>query len=397
MEDKKCLNCNTLLPENAAYCHKCGQATHQYCQYCNEELQPSAHFCNKCGKAVSNHYNGQNNNSANSLAPGLSHFEFLETSQEVKLNCALTDIAVEKLGAEIFHRIDTFHSRHQNGNNATIVSSEEMKIVDATPLIPEAKQTQSDPPTNRSSNQRSIWDIFVKSDDEIILDVPNLKATNSKDYILRAAILYLYAKLDLKEDKIPRAEILKFIRKIGCKDTNASRYISNSPAIDPHGNMLRLNADGRAKAEAYIADIFNEEREDNWHPGSDNHTKTSKQKSSPKTSPAKSKDEAILPFVSHPESQKLKSLSHEVVNKLSLLDKSLLALYGISKYDAEKEVSPAIIVDYLYKVFQVVNGEAVIRKALWREKGKSRYFTYKDGYRITPTGAKYIEDKLKIS
>src|SRR5262249_5949514 len=145
-------------------------------------------------------------------------------------------------------------------------------------------------------------------DDELILDIPNLKASNSKDYIIRASILYLYVKLDLKEDKVPRAEVFKFIRRIGCKDTNASTHINGSSAIDPLGNMLRLNAEGRSKAEAYIADIFNEELEDNWHPGPDNHTKTSRQKSSAKTKPAKNGNEAILPLVNHVESQKLKTL-----------------------------------------------------------------------------------------
>jgi hypothetical protein len=58
-ESTPCPRCNTGLPEDAVFCHKCGLRLEEedpslvsqgeFCAHCGRELRPAAKFCPRCG------------------------------------------------------------------------------------------------------------------------------------------------------------------------------------------------------------------------------------------------------------------------------------------------------------------------------------------------------------
>ena len=48
-----CTNCDTKLPQGAAYCTRCGQSVGQYCTSCGTQMLQGAAHCARCGSPLS--------------------------------------------------------------------------------------------------------------------------------------------------------------------------------------------------------------------------------------------------------------------------------------------------------------------------------------------------------
>ena len=54
---KRCLNCDSELPDHAKFCNKCGtpapeQKSELFCSKCGTKLEAGTKFCSRCGAPV---------------------------------------------------------------------------------------------------------------------------------------------------------------------------------------------------------------------------------------------------------------------------------------------------------------------------------------------------------
>jgi hypothetical protein len=183
---------------------------------------------------------------------------------------------------------------------------------------------------------------------------------------------------------------------VGIKDTNTSSYISKAHGIGSEGGMFRLTFEGRKQAEQYIADIFNDELTGGWLTSSGSKKPSKKSAEQPSST-----DASVAGWISHAATKELsEAIDHSVRVQLPLVDKALLALYGIHKSGYAEEVPLASIKAYLYGAFDVQVSSNALSNTLHRlrteKSAKSSYINFRpnQGYKSTPSGRKYIEDTL---
>jgi hypothetical protein len=94
-----------------------------------------------------------------------------------------------------------------------------------------------------------------------------------------------------------------------------------------------------------------------------------------------------------------KAIPHSTIISLSVLDKSLLALYGIYRAGNEQEVPIASIIKYLYDAFKVPIQSQILSNIFYRareDKTSLVNFRSGHGYCITPSGCEHIENLLNL-
>ncbi len=402
MSELMCPHCQTKLPENAIFCHICGQPV--ICQECRTLIQRAARFCNQCGKPLPETVSAQQ---LSPIIPGYNRVKVDEIAPEYQYHAEmiLTNEAIgefrEVIPRAVRARSPISHqeasSNHQHDQSAVVEIPPDG--VSSVPQLTAGSSQPATPATNDTSEE-AIWKIFRKLDDgklrQIII---KLKASSKKDYTIRLICLYLYAKEILLVDKVPRADVYEVLDDIGVKDTNTAAYISQDHGIrSSDENCLRLTTEARVRAQQYMADVFKDELEDDWYP----NIEASANK--PQRNPGKkrkSADDAIVEkWVSHQETKALIDLNqHSVIIKWSVFDQALLGLYGIAKAGMEQGIVASLIADYLHRAFSVEVKANSIGPALSKAaKNKNpNVITAPDGqgYRTTPTGNDYIEKKLK--
>lgn len=407
MNEIICPLCNASSPEKALYCQQCSQPLR--CQDCGANLLPIARACIQCGKLITGRsMRDQAQVGIGSIQPGYNRLKFHETSDGRDLDFMFSNEAIANIGDSLLSFIGT----RPKGNNGSSVEHQQRNQTDlvevsseVSPLQPQLPATSSQAAQSIKSSEELIWKIFKKDDEGVLkLDITSLKATGKWDHIMRLVHLFLYAKMQLKEDEISRTEVYAFLNNLGLLDVhNIARFINKAQGISSNEDgTLRLTYEGRTLAQQYIADVFNDELTNSWPSSSDvrpvsNRTKKPIKKSGERRNGAETN---IREWVTHHESQSLvKATSHNIIVSLTTQEKGLLSLYALNKVGIEKEVGTSLIKEFLYETFKVDVPEENLRKALVRaSEAKRSFVNYRkgQGYRITPSGCEYIENKLKL-
>jgi len=344
-----------------------------------------------------------------SVPPGYNRFKLHETPELRDFDLTISNEAIAHLGDLLPSLVGT----RPKGHNSSSVNNQPQKQSDLVEVItetispsPQLLAASSQPTLEKNTSKDLIWEIFRRQDGGgLMQDISNLKASSKRDYTMRLVYLYLYANMQRDENNASRNEIYTFLDHAGLKDSNTSTYISQAHGISSEDGMLRLTYEGRKQAEQYIADVFNPDLADSWPSGTDTRaTNTRIKKTSKKSSEQHSIIDAnIASWVSHPKSKELvDALEHGGIVPLSLVEKALLALYSIYRTGYEQEVPLASIIKYLYDAFEVPMQSNSLSHALYvlrdEKTAKASYVNFRDGqgYKITPSGRKYIEDLLKL-
>ena len=413
MSEIQCPICNAQSPENALFCQNCGQPLK--CQGCGANLLPTARACIQCGKHIPERSNNDQFQVGMSVVPpGYNRLKFHEAyAADVRdLDLTVSDHAITQIGAYIGDLMPSLMGTHLKGQKGSAVDHHSQKQPDTVevssdtpppqPQLPAALHSKS----SEHSPEQGIWDIFLKTGDGgLKQDIPTLKANSKRDYTIRLVYLFLYAKLLLGEESVSRTDVYTMLDDVGLKDGNTANNISLAKGISSDGNeTLRLNFGGRQAAQQYIKDVFNPDLTDVWYPGADIRSSSTRGKKQNKKSADQQNtvDADVARWALQEGSNALvDKVQHEKVSGLPIMDKLLLALYGISEAGIKREVPVAAIIKYLYKAFKIeVKSNSVSKKIYEERRGKTTkasYFTYDGhGYEITPSGRNYIENLLNL-
>ncbi len=404
MSEIVCLICNAQSPENALYCQQCGQPIR--CQNCQEILLPTARACTKCGKLIPERAGNEHLSiGTRSLPIGYNQLEFHETPEGRDITAIVSNDAIVYIG-DILPSLLGNRTKAYQSSSGEHQSEKQPDLVEVTsetpPMQPQLPAATSHP----TPSEPGIWDIFHKTGDGALKqDISQLKASSKKDYTIRLVYLFLFAKRQLGEESVPRTDVYTILEDANLKDGNTARSLNSASGISFDGNdTLRLNLGGRQTAEQYIKDVFNSDLPDGWYPGVETHSTSTRPKKQNKKSADQqnSVDVEVAKWISHEGSKSVvDKVPHEKINELSMMDKTLLALYGISEAGVKQLVSVASIVRYLYKAFQVEVNPRTVSKTIYEEKkrkaAKASYLTSDGhGWEISPSGRKYIEKLLNL-
>jgi len=211
------------------------------------------------------------------VPPGYNRLKLHETPDIRDLDLTVSNEAIAHIG----DLLPSLVGARPKGHSVSPVDHQSQKqpdLVEVTSEIP-TSQTQLPaaslhPDISKDSSMDAIWEIFRKQDGGALKqDIYKLKAATKKDYAIRLIYLYLYAKLQLGENTVPRAEIYAILDSVSLKDGNTAHIIGQAAGISSDENeALWLNHDGREQVQQYIADVFNHELTDNWYPGMDSRS-----------------------------------------------------------------------------------------------------------------------------
>ncbi len=404
MSEMLCPLCNAQSPENALYCQQCGQPLK--CKDCGAELLPTALACIQCGKLIPERSsNDQFYFGTSTVPPGYNRLKLHETLDVRDVDLTVSNEALANIG----DYLPSFIGISLKGNHGSFGDHQPQKqpdLVEGTSEVPPPQPqlpAASRPVLSEDSSGDPIWEIFRKQDDGgLKQDIQKLRASSRRDYTIRLIYLYLYAKLQLGEKTASRTEIYTILNSVGLKDGNTANNINQATGISSDDNeTLWLNHEGREKVQQYIADVFNSDLIDSWYPGVDTHSPSTRiKKPNKKSSEHHSNVDAnVAGWVSHEETKALVgSIQPSEFAKLSILDKLLIALYGISNVGTTQEVPIAPIAEYLYGAFEVSIPHPTISSTFYKaRKAKTTFVNYRDGsYRITRSGREYVEKLLNL-
>ncbi len=355
MSEILCPLCNAQSPENALYCQQCGQPLR--CQDCGAGILPTARACIQCGKAIPERStNDQFQVGVSIVPPGYNRLKLHETPDVRDLDLTVSNEAIAHIGD----------------------------------LLPTLVATRPKGLKNSS--------VFQQQQDQS-------ESSSKRDYTTRLVHLFLYAKYLLGEEAVPRTDVYEILDDVGLKDGNTAYNIGLAKGISSDGNeTLRLNLGGRRAAQEYIKDVFNPDLTDGWSPGADTRSTSTKVKKQPKkgSDQQNTVDADVARWASQEGSKALvDKVPHEKASELSILDKSLLALYGIAEAGIKRAVPVAAIVKYLFKAFKVEVKPGAVSRTIYEERKhktiKATYFTFDGhGYEISPSGRNHIENLLNL-
>ena len=407
MSEIVCLVCNAQSPEDAHYCQQCGQPLR--CQDCHVVLLPTARACIQCGKRIPERTgNEQLQVGMGVLPPGYNQLKLHETPDVRDLNVIVSNDAIVHIGDFLPSLVGTRPKGYQS-SSGDHQSQKQPDMVEVTselsPPQPQLPAAVTRSASSEHSSEQGIWEIFRHHEGKLTQERLDLKAASKRDYIIRLAFLYIYARWLLNEERVLRDDVFRILDDAGVKDTNRSRYISESGIRSDEDDALRLSLEGRTRAQQYIAEALDSQRAEGWLPGPQTRPTNSRVKKSNKKSNEQHNetDAIIAEWVFHEETKALvDAIPHSTIVNLSTLDKALLALYGIYKAGTEKEVPVASIVEYLYKAFKVQVKAQTVSKKFYDERkektSKASFFNFIDGqgYQITPSGREHIVNLLNL-
>lgn len=396
MTEVVCLLCNAQSPENALYCQQCGQPLR--CKDCRAELLPNARACIQCGKRIPERaITEQFSIGIGIVPPGYNRLKLHETPDVRDLDLIVSNEAIEHIGDFLpplvgnrpkgIHNSPTLHHQAQQQTELMEVTSE---IPAPQPQLPAVASQVAAP-------QEGIWEIFRNHDGRLTQERLDLKATSKRDYIIRLAHLYMYARWHNGEEKIPRDDVFKILDEAGVKDSNRSKYVHELGIRSDENETLRLTLDGRDRAQQYITEIFDPQAAEGWRPNSESHATSVRAKKVSKKGgdQHKSTDIGLVEWISHELTKEtVRTTPHSIIDPMSVQNKALFALFCLDKVGVKVEVQISQISQYLYKAFQIQVAADSMPKALIKAvENKPAYATYRKGvgYRITSSGIEYVE------
>ena len=396
MSELICAKCNTHSPEHALYCQQCGQPL--VCKHCRAPLPPTARFCMECGQSIPERSNSEPSyvGIASTTPPGYNRLKIHETLDTREVDLLLSNDAVKDIRDVIPLLVDKRPSPR-----FTRSMGNQMQQADLVEVTPEAPPAQPQLPAASLpplTSPEGIWAIFQEHEGKFIQEKQDLKAAHKKDYIIRLAHLYLCARHQHGEEKVPCDDVFKILDEAGVKDTRRSLYISKSGIRVDENKTFRITLDVRNRAQKYLAQALDPNLPEGWLPGTElrsanNHTK--------KTTKKPSEDTIVAAWVSHDTTKELiRTIPHKTIDTMTVQNKALFALYCFSKLGVATETQLSQICQYLYKAFQI----QVLSTSLPGPLGKAvdkkpalATFRKGSGYRITDSGVTHIEQLLQPS
>jgi hypothetical protein len=371
---------------------------------CRAEILPRAHACIQCGKPIPERANNEQIHVGMGLVPpGYNHLSLHETADVRDLDVMITNEAIVHIGDFLPSLLETRTKRY-NGSSVNQQPQNQTDLVEVASEVPLLQPQLPAGSTQSPATQGGIWELFRNYDGRLTQEKLDLKATNKKDYIIRLAYLYLFARYHLKDEPIPREDVFKILDEARVKDTHRYTYINESGIRSDENETYRLTVDGRTRAQQYLSEVLDPQLPEGWTPIGESHAAGPRPKKPAKksTEPRSNIDTLIAGWISHDVTKTLSAtIPHGTIENLSALDKSLLALYGIYRAGTEHEVQVASIANYLYGAFQVQLKTSLISATLhsarkWKTAKTYINFVNGQGYKITPSGREHIEDVLKL-
>lgn len=403
MSEMICSRCNGQSPENALYCQRCGQPLR--CKNCQAQLLPTARACIHCGQLIPERSNSEQFAvGIVSVPPGYNRLKMHETPDVRDLDLIVSNDAIE-------HIRDFFPPLVGNRPTGRQKSSLDQQTQQQAGLVEVASEEPFPQPqlpavaSRPVASHEGIGEIFRDHDGRLKQERRDLKATSRRDYIIRLAHLYIYARYLLGDEKVPRDDVFNILDEAGVKDNHRSAYIHESGIRSGENETLWLTLDGREQAKQFLAEALDTQSAEGWPKGAESHSVGNRAKKPAKkgSEPRSNIDTVVTEWVSHEMTRTLvETIPHSTIVNLPLLDKALLALYGIYRAGSEQEVPIASIAKYLYDAFEVqVESQALstaFYKARQEKTQKTSYVNFVEGlgYKITPSGRKYIEESLSL-
>ncbi|MDI3320777.1 zinc ribbon domain-containing protein [Pinibacter soli] len=247
----ECLNCNNQLPDKGFFCPTC---SNQFkCKSCDGLLLKDAKVCIFCGEQV----NGNKSTISNT-----NTIEFSETENSRTFKANFTDTVGQSIsdsfGMFIMNKITSKkpatlgQPKSYPNNRLDLSEQEEAEIIEEPSDTLELRQLKS---------------IFKSDGDKTTLSETRLKATSKRDYGIRLSIIFLYYKLVLGTENVPRKELTAILDNASVEDGNLRYWLTNNPLIGVSGDLVELKAPGKDAAKKYLSEIANKELKDKWQIG----------------------------------------------------------------------------------------------------------------------------------
>jgi hypothetical protein len=270
--------------------------------------------------------------------------------------------------------------------------------VEVTPEEPPAQPQLPAASPSPITPTEGIWAIFREHEGKLTQERGDLKAANKKDYIIRLTHLYLYARHQLGDERVPRDDAFKILDESGVKDTRRLIYIRESGIRVEENETLYITLDGRDRAQKYLAEALDPNLPEGWREGVESRSTNNHAKKTPKKP---SEDTTVAAWVSHDATKELFSIiPHKTLDTMTVQNKALFALYCFSKLGVATEAQLSQISQYLYKAFQIqvlsTSLPGPLSKAA-EKKPALATFRKGSGYRITDSGVTHIEQLLQPS
>ncbi|HEX6544562.1 MAG TPA: hypothetical protein VF040_22575, partial [Ktedonobacterales bacterium] len=158
---------------------------------------------------------------------------------------------------------------------------------------------------------------------------------------------------------------------------------------------------GEDHAVKTLTEIVSSDTPGQWPPSGDASSAAKPKKTARRSTSSKADEETIAKVLDHPETKALVvDIPHNAITGMTVVDKAIVALYGLHKAGIGSEVFYSVISNYLYSVFHTTVTADQIGSALRHlTPPADKYIVHKKdaGYRITPSGSEYIEKTYRSS
>lgn len=399
MSEILCPNCNAQSPENALYCQQCGQPIR--CKECGTALLSTAHVCIRCGKLIPERStNGQFQIGVNTVPPGYNRLKMHETPDVRDIDLIVHNDAIEHI-RDFFPPLVGNRPSGRRNNPINQQVEQQTDVVEMPSALPAPQPQLASTSSQATVSQEGIWQIFRDRDGRLTQERRDLKATTKRDYIIRLAYLYMFARYRIGDENVPREDVFKILDEAGVKDTHRSTYINESGIHTNENDNLWLTLDGRERAQQYIAEVLDPKLPEGWPKGAESHPASNRAKKPAKKGSEQhsSSDTEIARWISHETTKELaRTITHSIIDTLTVQNMALFALYCLDKAGVTSEVQISQISQYLFLAFQIQVDRHNLPKPLAKAvDSKPALATYRkgSGYRITSSGIDYIEKLLK--
>ncbi len=360
-------------------------------------LLSHAHFCSQCGEPIPERSNNEQfHTGAISAPPGYSRLKWHETPEVLDVDWLVANDVIEHI-RDCFPILGNhqFSKRAKNAADHELQQTELVEVIQETPTVRPQLPAAS---LQTTVSQEGIWEIFRNREGRLTQERRDLKATNKKDYVIRLAHLYLYARYQLGDEKAPRDDVFKILDESGFKDTHRSTYILESGIRPGENETLYLTLDGRDRAYKFLTEALDPNLPVGWPDGVESRSANNRTKKPIK----KDGDDAVITeWTSHPATAELaKLVPHSAIDTMSEQNRALFALYCLHKVGITKEVPPSRISLYLYKAFKIPSSTTNFPRALAKSvtnKPALAIHRKSYGYLITDSGIEHVEKLLQSS
>ena len=321
----KCIYCNSELPSNANFCHKCRQQVR--CMICKAILVKDALICIECGKT-----NNQSNNNG-----AVNNIEISEDVNGRKLTASFTDNVAESV-AKIF--VNDFNFKKQPSvkglSMPNTIQNNEIEDIELT----EETETKNANPT-KSDDLATLEKIFKDKNEELSMYDTRIKAKSKSDFVSRISLLYLYYKELKGEQEISRTDLNKFLQQSKLDEQMFRIWLSKSKnLVDNKKTYLCLRPEGQEIAQQFLTEFLDSSIPNVWDFKS--------------SGTAKNKKEETKSLTNGKSKTKTNSTTYQIISSLNLKPKGKKALTDFySEYSAKNNFENNLLfVYYMEKILE---------------------------------------------